>query len=106
MLKKYKVRGVAMSITNSITKLLNMEDNNLNFNENFLEERKINELGFVADTVIYNDSNLLKKGQSILDIAQIINDQFINFNYDDIMNRLSMFSKGAKKEIGPIKIRK
>lgn len=71
-----------------------------------VEERKINELGFVADTVIYNDSNLLKKGQSILDIAQIINDQFINFNYDDIMNRLSMFSKGAKKEIGPIKIRK
>ena len=31
-----------MSITNSITKLLNMEDKNLNFNENFLEERKIN----------------------------------------------------------------
>lgn len=30
-----------MSITNSITKLLNMEDKNLNFNENFLEERKI-----------------------------------------------------------------
>ena len=26
-----------MSITNSITKLLNMEDKNLNFNENFLE---------------------------------------------------------------------
>ena len=30
-----------MSITNSITKLLNMEDKNLNFNENFLDERKI-----------------------------------------------------------------
>ena len=41
MLKKYKVRGVVMSITNSITKLLNMEDKNLNFNEDFLEERKI-----------------------------------------------------------------
>lgn len=30
-----------MSLSNSITKLLNMEDPNLNFNENFLEERKI-----------------------------------------------------------------
>ena len=30
-----------MSITNSITKLLNMEDDNLNFDENFLEERNI-----------------------------------------------------------------
>ena len=29
-----------MSITNSITKLLNMEDKNLNFNENILEEKK------------------------------------------------------------------
>ena len=28
-----------MSITNSITKLLNMEDKNLNFNENILEEK-------------------------------------------------------------------
>ena len=27
-----------MSISNSITKLLNMEDKNLNFNEDFLEE--------------------------------------------------------------------
>ena len=27
-----------MSLSNSITKLLNMEDNNLIFNENFLEE--------------------------------------------------------------------
>ena len=25
-----------MSLSNSITKLLNMEDNNLNFNENFV----------------------------------------------------------------------
>ena len=31
-----------MSITNSITKLLNMEDNNLYFDENFYEEREIN----------------------------------------------------------------
>ena len=30
-----------MSLSNSITKLLNMEDNNLIFNENFLDERKI-----------------------------------------------------------------
>ena len=28
IVKKYKVQGVAMSTTNSITKLLNMEDNN------------------------------------------------------------------------------
>ena len=27
-----------MSITNSILKLLNMKDSNLNFNENFIEE--------------------------------------------------------------------
>ena len=33
--KNYKVRGVVTSITNSMTKLLNMEDENLNFNENF-----------------------------------------------------------------------
>jgi transposase len=32
-----------MSITNSITKLLNMEDDNLIFNENFLEERIIDD---------------------------------------------------------------
>ena len=31
-----------MSITNSILKLLNMKDYNLNFNENFIEERQIN----------------------------------------------------------------
>jgi len=31
-----------MSITNSITKLLNMEDKNLKLNENFLEERRNN----------------------------------------------------------------
>ena len=31
-----------MSLSNSITKLLNMEDNNLIFNENFLEEKIIN----------------------------------------------------------------
>ena len=30
-----------MSLSNSITKLLNMEDNNLIFNENFFEERTI-----------------------------------------------------------------
>ena len=30
-----------MSLSNSITKMLNMEDVNLNFNKNFLEERKI-----------------------------------------------------------------
>ena len=31
-----------MSITNSILKLLNMEDKNLIFSENFIEERTIN----------------------------------------------------------------
>ena len=31
-----------MSINNSILKLLNMEDKNINFNENFLEEKIIN----------------------------------------------------------------
>ena len=30
-----------MSLSNSITKLLNMEDPNLIFSENFIEERKI-----------------------------------------------------------------
>ena len=37
---KYEV--LSMSLSNSITKLLNMEDNNLIFNENFLEEKIIN----------------------------------------------------------------
>ena len=37
-----------MSLSNSITKLLNMEDNNLIFNENFFEERTIkNKRSFV-----------------------------------------------------------
>ena len=69
-----------------------------------VEANKINGLGFVADDMLYNSRQLANK-DSILDIAQIINEQFINFNYDDIMNRLSMFSKESKKEIGPIKIR-
>ena len=35
IVKKYKVRGIAMSIIKS----LNMEDKNLNFNKNFLGAR-------------------------------------------------------------------
>ena len=75
IVKKYKVRGVAMSITNSITKLLNMEDKNLNFNENFLEERKIKGRrclvikGYLSNSFKYcpkcgcvNDNSIIKKG--------------------------------------------
>ena len=36
-----KVEGVAMSINNCILKTLNMEDKNIKFFENFVEERKI-----------------------------------------------------------------
>ena len=40
--KNTKYEVLSMSLSNSITKLLNMEDNNLIFNENFLEEKIIN----------------------------------------------------------------
>ena len=67
-----------MSITNSITKLLNMEDKNLNFNENFLEERKIKGRrclvikGYLINSFEYcpkcgcvNDNSIIKKGTKI-----------------------------------------
>ena len=76
--KKYNVRGVAISITNSITKLLNMEDKNLNFNENFIEERKIKGRrcliikGYLSNSFEYcskcgcvNDNSIIKKGNKI-----------------------------------------
>ena len=64
-----------MSLSNSITKLLNMEDNNLNFNEDFLEERKIkgkrclvimgylkNDLEFCPHCGCINNRTIIKKG--------------------------------------------
>ena len=39
--KNNRIEGVVMSINNSILKLLNMKDKNLNFTENFVEERNI-----------------------------------------------------------------
>ena len=64
-----------MSITNSILKLLNMEDNNLIFNENFLEERIIKGkrclviLGYLKNNFEYcpkcgciNECTMIKKG--------------------------------------------
>ena len=73
-----------MSITNSITKLLNMEDKNLNFNENFLEERKIKGRrcliikGYLSNSFEYcpkcgcvNDNSIIKKGTKICMIKLI-----------------------------------
>ena len=64
-----------MSITNSITKLLNMEDPNLIFTENFIEERKIRGkrclviLGYLKNNFEYcpccgciNNNSIIKKG--------------------------------------------
>ena len=64
-----------MSLSNSITKLLNMKDDNLNFNENFLEERKIkgkrclvimgylkNDLDFCLHCGCINNGTIIKKG--------------------------------------------
>ena len=64
-----------MSLSNSITKLLNMKDNNLNFNENFLDERKIkgqrclvimgylkNDLDFCPHCGCINNGTIIKKG--------------------------------------------
>lgn len=64
-----------MSIINSITKLLNMEDENLIFNENFFEERIIddkrcfvitgylkNDLEFCPKCGCVNDNSITKKG--------------------------------------------
>ena len=64
-----------MSITYSITKLLNMEDNNLYFDENFYEERKIDDKrctvikGYLSNNFEYcpkcgckNENTIIKKG--------------------------------------------
>ena len=64
-----------MSLSNSITKLLNMEDNNLIFNENFLEEKIINnkrcliivgylknDLDFCPHCGCINNNTIIKKG--------------------------------------------
>ena len=64
-----------MSITNSILKLLNMEDKNLIFSENFIEERTINNkrclviLGYLKNDYEYcpccgciNENTIIKKG--------------------------------------------
>jgi len=73
--KKIQSTGVNMSITNSITKLLNMEDKNLIFTENFLEERKIkgkrcivikgylkNDFDFCPKCGCINEKTIIKKG--------------------------------------------
>jgi len=70
---KYEV--LSMSLSNSITKLLNMEEPNLIFSENFIEERKINGkrclviLGYLKNDFDFcpkcgciNDSSIIKKG--------------------------------------------
>ena len=67
-----------MSITYSITKLLNMEDNNLYFDENFYEERTINDKrctiikGYLSNNLEYcpkcgckNENTIIKKGFDI-----------------------------------------
>ena len=64
-----------MSITNSILKLLNMKDLNLNFNENFIEERQIkgkrclvflgylkNDFEFCPLCGCINENTIIKKG--------------------------------------------
>ena len=64
-----------MSLSNSITKLLNMEDHNLIFSENFIEERKIkgkrcivilgylkNDFDFCPKCGCINDNSIIKKG--------------------------------------------
>ena len=64
-----------MSLSNSITKLLNTEDPNLNFNENFLEERKIKDkrcfvfIGYLKNDFeccpkcgCINEATIIKKG--------------------------------------------
>ena len=75
-----------MSITNSILKLLNMEDKNLVFDENFLEERKIKEKrclvihGYLKNKFEYcpkcgciNENSIIKKGieKSLIKINKI-----------------------------------
>lgn len=75
-----------MSLSNSITKLLNMEDPNLKFNENFFEERTIkgkrsfiimgylkNNLDFCPKCGCKNNDSIIKKGieKSLIKINKI-----------------------------------
>ena len=75
-----------MSINNSITKLLNMEEDNLNFNENFFEERIINNKrcfvikGYLKNNLeicpkcgCANNNTIIKKGteKSLIKINKI-----------------------------------
>ncbi len=75
-----------MSLSNFITKLLNMEDNNLIFNENFFEERTINNKrcfvikGYLQNNFDYcpkcgviNNNVIIKKGteKSLIKINKI-----------------------------------
>lgn len=75
-----------MSFSNSITKLLNMEDNNLIFNENFFEERTIknkrcfvikgylkNDFEYCPKCGCINDNTIIKKGteKSLIKIIKI-----------------------------------
>ena len=66
-----------MSLSNSITKLLNMEEKNLIFTENFLEQRTINEkrciviTGYLKNEFDYcqkcgciNKNTIIKKGNN------------------------------------------
>ena len=67
-----------MSISNSILKILNMEDENVIFNENFIENRKINNKrvnifkGYLKNDYEYcpmcgciNDATIVKNGTKI-----------------------------------------
>ena len=74
-----------MSLSNSITKLLNTEDPNLNFNENFLEERKI-------------------KGKRCLVIKGYLSNSFDCCSKCGCINNNSIIKKGTKTCI--IKINK
>jgi len=85
-----------MSLSNSITKLLNMEDQNLNFNEDFFEERTIrgkrsfvikgylkNDLEFCPKCGCINDNNIIKKGieKSLIKINKISEiDSYLELN--------------------------
>lgn len=75
-----------MSLSNFITKLLNMEDPNLKFNENFFEERTIkgkrsfiimgylkNNLDFYPKCGCKNNNSIIKKGieKSLIKINKI-----------------------------------
>ena len=81
-----KVEGVAMSINNCILKTLNMEDKNIKFFENFVEERKIkgkrclvykgyleNNYDFCPECGCINENTIVKNGtrKSLIKIPKI-----------------------------------